>query len=81
MSVAPVTMAINPVTMETAWALGNGQHDPLEACRSCGYALVVHAVSARENDTSPHGRPDPLGGCPASEVEAIARWEGIWWEV
>lgn len=39
-----------------------------EECWSCGYALDIHG-------TAGHGvEPDPNGGCPADELDAMRRW-------
>lgn len=41
-----------------------------EECRSCGYALAIHG-------TAGHGvKPDPNGGCPTGEADAVNRWSG-----
>lgn len=41
-----------------------------EYCWACGYALAIHILAGwigRDGD------PDPNGGCPADEVEAMRR--------
>lgn len=46
-----------------------------EHCRSCGYHLEVHRVALLERER--YGRaaePDPDGGCPADELDAMRRW-------
>lgn len=39
-----------------------------ETCPACGYTLAVHQVAGTTIE------PDPNGGCPANEAEAMIRW-------
>lgn len=39
-----------------------------EFCWSCGYSLLIHWIALYSM------YPDPNGGCPANEAEAIIRW-------
>lgn len=39
-----------------------------EECSSCGYNLQIHAVAGSMFS------PDPDGGCPKDEIDAMRRW-------
>jgi hypothetical protein len=42
-----------------------------EECWSCGYSLIIHTTP---ENYSIDGTPDPNGGCPVNENDAIIRW-------
>ncbi len=43
-------------------------------CWSCGYALAVHVTADPLWRDRPWPDPDPDGGCPADEIDAMRRW-------
>lgn len=44
------------------------RHESMASCQACGYALGIHRVAAYSI-----GAPDPNGGCPTDEVDAMRR--------